>query len=293
VPRPLWVALTLGLLGTELAAGQVQRPRSRDYLFASTADDARALWVNPGGLHVVTEASVLAEITLDRPLGGNVRLGQLAVGFNSRGISFGYQRDRLTDDPSTPAAEDRSAEAFRFGAGFWLPRGGAGVAVTFHRTGIEGRGSQRSIDLGARYTLLPTLEAGVVVRNIGRPTLQFQAAQEPIEGVVALGWLAIPSRLRVAAEGHAAERIQETGVDLSYRAGMHLNIGGPVRLGVVTALDLGSNMKIDAWTVGLAVGGPDRVLGLVTGIPTSGGSAHLGRFSLSGVASRRAPGNAP
>jgi hypothetical protein len=287
------MVLTLGLLGAELAAGQVQRPRSRDYLFASSADDARALWVNPGGLHVVTEASVLAEVTLDRPLGGSLRLGQLAVGFNSRGISFGYQRDRLPDDPGTPEAEGRSAEAFRFGAGFWVPRGGVGIAVTFHRTGIEGRGSQRSIDLGARYALLPTVDAGAVVRNIGRPALQFAAGEEPIEGVIALSWLVLPSRLLVAAEGHAVERLAESGFDLAYRGGMHLSIGGPLGLGAVAAVDLGGNFLIDAWTVGLAVGGVDRVLGLVSGIPTTGGSAHLERFSLSGIASRRAPGRSP
>lgn len=293
MPRALLLAVIFALLGADLAAGQVKRPRSRDYLFASSADDARALWVNPGGLHVITEASVLAEVTLDRVPGGNPRLGQLAVGFNSRGISFGYQRDRIADDPETLALENRSAEAYRFGAGFWLPRGGVGIAVTFHRTGIDGRGSQRSIDLGARYAILPTLDAGAVVRNIGRPVLEFDAAKEPVQGVLALSWLAVPSRVLVATEGLATEHVLDSGVDFTFRSGVHVNVGGPLGLGIIAALELGSNIKIDAWTVGLAVGGADRLIGLVSGIPTTGRSAHLERFSLSGIASRRPAGRSP
>lgn len=284
----------LGLLGAEVVAGQAVSPRSQDYLFVGAVDDARALWVNPGGLHVVTEASVMAEITAERPLdGGSPRLSQLAVGFNSRGISFGYQRDRLRDDPVTVADEGRAADAFRFGAGFWLPRGGAGIAVTFHRTGISDRGSQRSVDVGARYALLPTLAAGAVVRNLGRPVLAYTAQPEPVLGVLGLSWLAWPSRALVLAEASVAERVDTSGVDTGYRAGAHLVIGGPLRLGAVTALELGGNFKIDRWTVGLVIGGADRIVGLVSGIPTTGKSAHLERFSVSGVASRRAPGRVP
>jgi len=112
-------------------------------------------------------------------------------------------------------------------------------------------------------------------------------------GVVGLGWIALPSRLLLAFEGHAAERIAASGVDLTYRSGLHLYIGGPLGLGIVTALSHGSNVRIDAWTVGLAFGRLDRVYGLVTGIPTAGGKAHLERFSLSGIASRRALGRNP
>src|SRR5207245_11220238 len=54
--------------------------------------DARALWVNPAGLARGLEASVNADVTVGDP-GAAGRLRQLSLGFNSRGLSFGYQRD--------------------------------------------------------------------------------------------------------------------------------------------------------------------------------------------------------
>ena len=83
-----------------LAVGQVANAfaqtlpaRSGDYLFVTNAVDARALWVNPAGLGVVPEASIMGEFSLT-PGGGDVRLAQYTVGLNSRGFSIGYRRNR-------------------------------------------------------------------------------------------------------------------------------------------------------------------------------------------------------
>src|SRR5213076_3503367 len=75
-----------------LSAQQVAPNRATGYLFPTDVHDARAIWVNPAGLAVLREASVYAELGVGDP-GARGRLRQINAGFNSRGLSFGYQRD--------------------------------------------------------------------------------------------------------------------------------------------------------------------------------------------------------
>ena len=100
------------------------RSRSADYLFAASATDARALWVNPAGLAASLEASVMAEIAVERPVDGGLRWAQWAAALNSRGFSLGYQRDRFEDGPSTGT--------LRFGLALPFPRGAVGAAFSFY-----------------------------------------------------------------------------------------------------------------------------------------------------------------
>src|SRR5216110_2091098 len=73
---------------------QVAPNRATGYLFPTDVHDARAIWVNPAGLGVAREASVYAELGVSDP-GARGRLRQINAGFNSRGLSLGYQRDIL------------------------------------------------------------------------------------------------------------------------------------------------------------------------------------------------------
>ena len=173
----------------QAASGQSERSRSGDYLFASTAADARALWVNPAGLAVSMEASVLAEFVLQRPVDGDLRLAQWTLGFNSRGFSIGYQRDRFDEDPNTGA--------FRFGLSLPFRRGAIGAAFTFYRGNAVDSTTDRGIDFGARYRLIPPLELGLVLRNVGRPVLR--DVQAPLTGVLSAAWFPLPRHLVVAA----------------------------------------------------------------------------------------------
>jgi len=74
------MARTLLILGgalclmLELGFAQSFAPRSADYMFAATASDARAIWVNPAGLAVVPEASLFGEFVLQRPIDQDTRL---------------------------------------------------------------------------------------------------------------------------------------------------------------------------------------------------------------------------
>ena len=84
-------------LHVETVTAQPVPVRSRDYLFLTNVADARALWVNPAGLSVVPEASLMGEFTVDRT-SGDLRIEQYALGFNSRGVALGYQRNRLVGE---------------------------------------------------------------------------------------------------------------------------------------------------------------------------------------------------
>jgi len=71
---------------------QVAPNRSTQYLHPTEVSDARALWVNPAGLALFPEASLNLDVTVGDP-GAKGRLRQFTLGLNSRGLSFGYQRD--------------------------------------------------------------------------------------------------------------------------------------------------------------------------------------------------------
>lgn len=274
--RTLAVALAGAALHVHPVAGQAVRPRSGDYLFIALVSDTRATWLNPAGLGAVREASVMAEFALHRPVDGDLRLGQWTLALNSRGISLGYQRDRLP--------EGNASEAFRLGASLRFPGGAVGGAFTLYRGG----GTDQGGDLGVTYHLARPLAIAATLHNIGRPT--FRGSVAPLVGAVGLGWLPVANRVELAAEAHFTERLAASGYDATYRAGTQVSTGGRVPLALVSAVDLRSNLKIDGWTVGISVGGSDRGILLVTAIPTTNSSAHLSRFSLTGVASRRPTG---
>ncbi len=265
--------LAVALLG-DAAAGQVVRSRSAAYLYSSNVDDARALWVNPAGLAVVQEASVMAEFAVDVPDTGSARLGQWSVAFNSRGFSAGFQQDRLLDGTT--------AQTVRLGIGLGFHRGSLGGSFNFYTGVVDDRGG----DIGLTYVLIRSVRAGFVVKNIGRPTLVDSVA--PITGVLGLSWLAVPAHLEISAEAHFREDLANVTQRSSFRAGLQLSTGGKLPFGAIAAFDLGSNGKVDAWSVGISVGGKDRGVLLGTAVPR-----RFERFSLTGVASRRAPTQRP
>ena len=155
----LTLVLACGLPSVGSAQAHFQPARSEDYLFASSVNDVRALWVNPAGLGIVREASLMGKFSLERRTAGDWRLGQYTLGLNSRGISLGFRRDRL---PTF------SNSIIRVGLGLGFPRGAFGAAVSIHR----GTTNDRSLDLGLRLIPLPRVDLGVVLKNIGRPVIR-------------------------------------------------------------------------------------------------------------------------
>ena len=264
-------------LMTQVMVAQSVRPRSGDYEFASTVHDIRSLWVNPAGLGVVTDASIMAEFTLERPQDGDLRLAQWTAGFNRWGLAIGYQRDRFIEDPNTGA--------LRFGLALPFRRGAAGAAFSIYSGNALDSADARDmgLDLGFQYRLLAPVNLGVVIRNIGRPDLRDSPA--PLTGAVSVALRAGPRHVLLAVEAQAAERFSASGYDVSYRGGIQLSTGGRLPVTLITAVDLGARLAVDRWLIGVAVGGPYCATALGSG-GLRAPNDRLDRVSLGGVASR-------
>ncbi len=266
------------LLGAGTATAQGRPARSTDYLFVATVEDARAAWVNPAGLGIVPEASVMAEFVVHRPLVGGAHLGQWGAGFNSRGIAFAYQRDRFPGEPSS--------DAFRFGVGLRLRRGAIGTSYTLYRSDS----TEAGLDFGLRYELTRTLDAGFVLRQVGRPVVR--GVKLPLHVTAGLGWVALRRVLELSGEAHAFEDLADSGWDIAYRAGAYLSTPGEFPVGVMAALALRSGFALERFSIGIAVGRADRAV-FLTSADRTAGATRLEDFSLTGIASRRVPGVRP
>lgn len=279
MPRSIASLTVIGALLAAPAAAQEIAPRTTDYLFATTTNDVRALWINPAGLGVIMEASIMGELAAQRRVGDAFAVEQLSVGFNSRGLAFAYQRDRH------PVLS--SADVLRFGLGLGSGGGALGAALTFYRSNQR---TERGVDLGIRYRPADGVDLGAVIRHIGRPEVRGQ--ELPVSAIAGASWTPLAAHLQLAAEAHATERLGAavTGYDVSYRTGARLSTGGRLPFGVLVALDLGSDVRIDRWTLGVAIGGNDEVLATASVLPLADGTQHLETISLTGVASRRPPG---
>ncbi len=276
MPQRSVVVLGLTCLCTTFAQAQAVRPRSADYLFASTANDVRALWVNPAALAVVSNASVMAEFALERPVDEGLRLAQWSLALNTRGLSLGYQRDRF------PGASGTGA--LRFGLALPFPRGSLGASFTFYQGSTVDTAAHRGLNIGIRYRILPPLGLAAVVQNIGRPAPRGQVT--PVTGVMALNWYALPGSLGIAADVTATERLGASGYDMRYRGGLRLSTTGRLPLGLVATLELDSGFDVDRWAVGITVGGQDRGILLWSGVAAPV-SNTLDRLSLTGVSRRQ------
>ena len=234
-------ALVIGLsvAGSPLAA-QTLPPRSGDYLFVTNAEDARALWVNPAGLNITPQASVLAEFTLRRTQ-SDLRLEQYTVGVHSRGLSLGYQRNR----PSGASA----VGVLRVGLAIPLRRGAFGLSGARYS---QDSTRSKEVDFGVLFLPATSIQLGAVVRHIGRPTVE--GAELPITAVAGFQWSA--ARLQFSSEVLATEEQVpgESGYNFSYRVGTRIILSTGFPLMTVAAANLGSTGRIRGFSVGLAVG---------------------------------------
>lgn len=268
LPRLLVLAVTL----SGPLAGQYRTARSADYLFAVTAADARALWVNPGGLGVTYDASVMGELVADTSRTGSLALTQVTAGFNSRGIAFGYRRDLYNDT--------LTGHTWRIGAGRALTRVAVGFALAIHSNG-DGP-TQRGLDLGVRYRLLSTVELGGTVRDIGKPIVHDSTLN--VSGTAGLGWAPMRS-LRLDAQG-TVTRVTGGGTATGWRGGLAFSLGTlalPLHLQAV--LGLNRDLVPTRLALALSLGGRDRVVGVVSGA-RPGRRVEMDGISLAGIASR-------
>lgn len=250
---------------------QFRAPRSADYLFVALDNDARMLWVNPAALGMEFQASLMGEALLARNNNGDFTLAQYTLGFSSRGLAFGYRRDRFDDSTA--------GNTFRLGFGRTYGRYAVGGSLTLYSDSAD----QREGEVGISYLLLPGLQLGAVAQHIGGPTVR--GVPLPFTGVLGVSWSLFGTAVQVVGEAAAADRESVSGYDLSYRAGVRVGMTGALPFGIVAALDLDEDFDAGRLVLGLQIGQKDR------GVLVGNGARRLGStfvedVSLVGIASR-------
>ena len=250
---------------------QIGAPRSLQYNTASTGGDVRVSWANPAGLAVSPEASVMGEFRLDLLDSGSTRLGQYTLGFNSRGYSLVYQRDRFENG--------LVGSTWRFSVANQFPGGAIGLSYTLYK----GSGtSDTGYDVGIRYLAIPKVDLGFVVRNIGRPSVRGDVLDLTAVGSVTF----IPvNTFRISGEILATSASVISSVDLGYH--VLLLLASPSgRASAIGRIALDGDLSVGRISIGLSMGGGDQGT-VMASFDRSVSSTSLEALSLTAVSRRR------
>jgi len=252
-----------------LPAQQVAPNRATAYLFPTDVRDARAIWVNPAGLGVLREASVYAEVGVGDP-GSRGRLRQINAGFNSRGLSLGYQRDIFDGGIR--------GSTLRLGIAGGSQGLAAGVAVArYGGTGITSTGW----DIGVTYVARPGLTVGAVAANLGQPLVGGQ--RQRVTFVPGLTWHPAPIRsVALSTVAHVAPH-----TEASYAFGVSWRTPGtssrwPIE--IIARLDTDGGLRRSAFALALSIGGQNRFGAVIT---TPGDASHIDAASVYGLVTRQ------
>ena len=262
--RTIGLSLALFIVATNSFA-QGAPNRATRYLFPTEVTDARALWVNPAGLAAFPEGSINLDLTVGDP-GSSGKLRQLTFGFNSRGLSVGYQRDMYSDG---------QGHTYKLG----LATGQGGFAAGLTAALYRGAGSGTGWDVGLRYDVTAGLIVGGVIQNIGGPhvhdsTLRvtYVPSATLLLGHQRVGLSALSKLTSDGAEGYAF------GVRGTLGAGWKLPVG------LLARLDTDRSVRRTGFVFGVSLGGEDAA-GLVATTP--GDVSRIDALSLYGVSTRR------
>jgi len=253
-----------------LSAQQVAPNRANSYLFPTDVLDARAVWVNPAGLGVSREASVYGEIGVSDP-GARGRLRQINAGFNSRGLSLGYQRDIL----------DNGARGTTLRLG--LAGGSQGLAVGFAIARYSGSGvNATGWDLGALYTALPQLAVGLVAANIGQPIVR--GLRQRFTFIPGLTWHPGPlPPLAVSTDARlTGGSVESYAFGLAWRT-TSTSSRWPIE--IIARMDTDNRLRRGAFALGFSIGGQNRG-GVVASAP--GDVSQIDGLSVYGLVAREA-----
>jgi hypothetical protein len=246
------------------AAAQVAVNRAEHYLHPTSVTDARAIWLNPAGPAAAPDASIYVELTAQDP-GAAGRLRQITAGFNSRGLSFGYQRDLF---------DDVLGHTYRVGLAGGAGGLAAGAAIALYRGETRATGW----NLGVRYTVAPSLVLGATIANLGEP--EVRGVAQPL--VLIPGATLTPFGAGLELSTHA--RIDRRGTAMGYAFSALLR-GAPIApLTAFARLDTDRSLRRAALAFGMALGTRD-VLGAVATTP--GDARQVDAASVYGLSARR------
>lgn len=171
VPRLAVLLLAWAAAAPARATAQLYPPLPARYTLTPDARDAHAVWVNPAGLALGREASVGADVTLDRT-SRTLRLAQYGLTFQSSNLAFGWSRS------SYPGGS--ASSAFVLGVGLGDETLSAGASRRWFRGGR----STRAWDLAVRARATPITDVSLVWRLVGSPLVRDTVLRQWPAGVI-------------------------------------------------------------------------------------------------------------
>jgi hypothetical protein len=199
----------------------------------------------------------------------------LSLGFNSRFFAFAYQFDRLEDQVGTSGI----IHAHTYRIALWganAGRIGAGTAASLYRGGT---GTGTSWDVGVVYRLHPVIDLGLVGANlIGHPTVRGTKLNTLLRPALTLhlgGLVAVQTQGEWGTASGDGWR--------GYALGTQLRVGGRRAIQINARLDTDKDLRRQAFTFGLMIGGENRGGAFFT---SSGDLKDAEALSFHGVSER-------
>jgi len=255
-----------------LTAQSVAPNLATGYLFPTDVRDARAIWVNPAGLGLTREASVYAELGVGEP-GSRGRLRQINAGFNSRGLSLGYQKDFLDNGVR--------GTTLRLG----LAGGARGLAAGFAVARYGGSGANATgWDLGVTYAALAQLRVGLVAANLGQPIVR--GLRQHFNFIPGLTWHPGP----IPAIAFSTSAHITTDSVLSYAFGLSwrtTSTSSRWPIEILARMDTDKGLRRGAFALGVSIGGENRGGAVIT---SPGDVSHIDGASVYGLVTRQPTG---
>jgi hypothetical protein len=191
------------------------------------------------------------------------------AGFNSRGLSLGYQRDILDNGVR--------GTTLRLG----LAGGAPGLAAGFAIARYSGSGANATgWDIGVSYAALPQLTVGAVAANLGQPIVR--GLRQQFIFIPGLTWhpgpvpaIALSTNARITRDS-----IESYAFGIAWRT-TSTSSRWPIE--IIARMDTDNGLRRGAFALGLSIGGENR-FGAVASAP--GDVSHLDGVSVYGLVAR-------
>ena len=260
----LWWAAAAGA-----AVGQALPAQPARYLLTTEASDGRALWVNPAGLARAPEASIGADVTVDRFFPGpRPQLSEYGASLTARGLAAGWEHERLPGRQYT--------NVFAVGLGMGDESFSGGVTRRWYTGSVTGS----AWDAALRLSTWGGTQLSLVTANLGSPRLAdstYWATLVPGASVNLFG-----GALQAAGEWEVAPHAWRS---IAYRAGGTLALGRGFAL--LVRADLSPSFKRRGLVVALGFDASGSRAGAFA--LASGGASEVDALGLSGAIVTRGP----